>query len=137
MKVDIEKLDSLIVEADKIFLTPDGEKVLLKLLDIQDQVEQAIVAAKAKLEATGLRLNPDFTSIQSDKVKVYYREFGSKYYVDEKNIALAPKELYTTETKFRIDSKAVEKWADEHKGMPAGILEVDRKKTLSFTRKNK
>ena len=42
MTIDIEKLDKLLVDADKIFLTPEGEKVLVQLLELQDQVEAAI-----------------------------------------------------------------------------------------------
>ena len=139
MQIHIEDLEHIKLDADKIFLEAEGEKVLLKLLDIQQQVEDAIAAAKAKLEETALKLDPNFTSIQADKIKVYYRAFGSKYYIDEAHIELAPKELYEVETKvnYKIDSKAVDKWVDEHKGMPTGITEVERKKTLTISLKNK
>lgn len=134
--IDIEKLDKLTAEADKIFITPEGEEVLIQLLEIQDQVNAAIEEAKAKLEATALKVNPDFSSIQADKIKVFYREYGSKYYLDESQIELVPEGLVTEKTSYAIDSKAVEKWADEHDGMPTGIKEVERKKSLSFSLKN-
>lgn len=139
MQIDIEKLGEIVNKADEIFLSANGEKVLIDLLTIQDQVENAISKAKEKLEATALKSNPNFSSIQGDKIKVYYRAFGSKYYVDEANLKMAPKELYTVEEKtiYKIDTKAVDKWIDQHGGTPAGINEVERKKTLSFSLKAK
>lgn len=138
-QIDLEKLNELVVKSDEIFLAPAGEKVLIKLLEIQDQVEKAIDEAKAKLEAVALKANPNFSSIQANQVKVYYRAFGSKYYIDNEQLHLAPKELYATEEKitYRIDTKAVDKWIDQHGGMPAGIREVERNKTITFSLKNK
>lgn len=137
-QIDTDQLNELVVKADEIFLTPQGEKVLLKLLEIQDQVEKAITEAKIKLETAALKANPNFSSIQADKIKVYYRAYGAKYYIDEAQINLAPKELYTAEPKitYKIDTKAVEKWADEHGGMPTGIKEVERTKSITFSLKN-
>lgn len=125
-------------DADKIFISPKGEDVLVQLLEAQKQIEEVISEAKKKLEAKALSVNPNFTSIQADKIKVYYRTYGQKFYVDENNINYAPKELYTAESKitYKIDSKAVEKWVDAHGGMPTGIVEVERTKTLSFSLKN-
>lgn len=136
-QIDIEKLAKLKAEADKIFLSPEGEDVLVQLLEIQEQVEEAITAAELKLEQAGLKLNPNFNSIQGDRVKVYYRAYGSKYYMDEQNVGQAPKELYTVESKvtYKIDADLVDKWTDEHGGMPTGIIAVDRKKSLKFSLK--
>ena len=139
MTIEIETLDQLVTDADKIFLTPEGEKTLVKLLKLQEQIENAITEAETRLEATALKLNPDFNSIQADKIKVYYRAYGSKYYLDEMQIDLTPKELYGAKVKtvYTIDTKAVEKWTNEHKGMPVGIKEVERKKSLKFSLKEK
>ncbi len=136
-QIDIEKVQELTAKADEIFISPAGEQVLVDLLTIQGQVEAAIDEAKAKLEAAALKVNPNFSSIQADKIKVYYRAFGSKYYIDENNINQAPKEFYTVESKvtYKIDTKALEKSIDATGKMPAGILEVDRKKSISFTLK--
>lgn len=137
-QINIEKLSKLKLDADKIFLSPDGEKVLIQLIEIQNEVEKAIEEAKQKLETAALKLDPNFSSIQSDKIKVYYRAYGQRYYVDEESIGMAPKELYTAESKitYKIDTKALEKWVDEHGGMPTGIKEVERAKSISFSVKN-
>jgi hypothetical protein len=137
MVINIEDLEKLKLNADKIFLTAEGEETLVALLEIQKQVEDAIVLAEKKLEETALKLNPNFNSIQADKVKVYYRAYGAKYYIEEDHIDMVPTELYTKETKtvYKLDAKAVEKWADGHEGMPAGIKEVERTKQLKFSLK--
>lgn len=137
IQIDIDRLEELKSQADQIFLTPEGEEVLVKLLEIQSQVEKAIEEAEAKLESTALKINPNFTSIQGDKVKVYYRAYGAKFYIDEVQINLAPKELYSVESKivYKIDTKAVEDWVDEHGGMPTGIKEVERTKSIKFSLK--
>lgn len=135
--INIERLQELVAKADEIFLTPEGEKVLVDLLDMQAQIEDAITAAKQKLEAAALKANPNFSSIQGDKVKVYYRAFGAKYYIDENNINMAPKELYEIESKvtYKIDTAAVDKWIDAHGALPTGINEVERKKSISISLK--
>lgn len=134
-QIDIEKLKELTTDAGRIFITPSGEEVLVQLLEIQAQVEAAIDAAEETLEKAALELDPNFTSIQADKIKVFYRAYGTKYAIDESMVAEVPKELYTTKTSYLPDSKAIEKYADEHKGLPVGILEKERTKSLKFTLK--
>ena len=137
MQINIEKLSKLVLEADKIFIDPSGEDVLVQLLELQGQVETAIEEAKKKLEEAAMRLNPDFRSIQADRVKVYYREYGSKYYIDESLISQVPKDLYTTTVKHAADGKAIDKWVDQNKGLPLGVKESERTKKISFTLKEK
>ena len=124
-------------EAGKIFINYEGEKLLIGLLELQEQVENALKEAKEVLVKAGSEINPNFTSIQGDRVKVAYRSYGQRFYIDEAHVDLAPTELYTKEQKisYKVDSKAVEKWIDMNGGMPAGINEVDRPKTLSITLK--
>lgn len=133
-KIDLEKLEQLTKEADVIFLTPDGEKVLVQLLEIEEQVQKALDEARVKLLAAALKKNKDFNSIQGDLIKVWYRASGIKYIVDENNINQAPKELYEAVSKitYKIDPDAVDKWTNEHGGMPTGIIELEREKKLNF-----
>lgn len=137
MTIDLEQLDKLVVESDQIFLTADGEKVLIKLLEIQKQVEDAIESAEKKLEEAGLKIDPNFSSIQSNKIKVYYRFFGSRYKVDQALVDQLPKNLYKIMTKYNAIPDEIEKYAEENKGLPLGILEIERKKQLHFADKNK
>src|ERR1035437_2828695 len=137
MTIDIEKLDKLLVDADKIFLTPEGEKVLVQLLELQDQVEAAIKEAKVKLEATALKISPDFTSIQADKVKVYFRAFGARYKIDSSYLKDLPANLYETKTTYNAVATEIEKLLEEKGKLPQGIIEADRVKTITFGLKNK
>ena len=137
MKIDIDKLEKLIVDSDKIFLTPEGEDVLIQLLDIRDQVENAIDTAKKKLEETGLKIDPNFTSIQASKVKVYYRAFGARYKIDPSLVDKLPKNLYEISTKYNAVADEIEKYAEENKGLPLGVIEAERSKTISFGLKDK
>lgn len=131
--IDLSKLVELEKTADGIFLSPDGGEVLATICELEQKLKEAREQAEAILEKTALELDTTFNSIQNDKVKVYYRAYGAKYYLDEALVKSTPKELYTAETKYKVDTKAVEKWVDEHKGMPTGIVEVERKKSLSFS----
>lgn len=135
LTVDTDKLKNLVAEADKIFMSAEGDQALADLLEIEAQVKRAREAAEAILEQAALAMSPDFKSIQSDRVKVMYKTYGARFYLDETHIAEVPKELYSIETKYKVDSKAVEKYIDEHKGVPVGINEVERTKKLSFSLK--
>lgn len=137
MEIKIERLEKLVADADQIFIEPEGEEVLVEILEIQKQVEDLITIAKKKIEEAALKLNSNFRSIQSDRVKVYYREYGSQYKIDETLIADVPPELYKKEIKYTVDSKAVTKWTQEHKGLPQGIVENERTKQISFSLKDK
>jgi hypothetical protein len=131
--VDTDKLNDLILNADKIFMSPEGDQTLVDLITLQNLVEKAKDEAEKTLEASALKLDPNFKSIQSDKVKVFYRAFGARFYLDETRISEVPVTLYTQETKYKVDPKAVESWIDEHKGLPLGINEVERTKKLTFS----
>ena len=137
MKIDIDKLEKLVVDSDKIFLTPEGEEVLMQLLEIRQQVEDAIDAAEAKLEETGIKIDPNFSSIQSNKVKVYYRAFGSRYKIDPSLVDQLPKNLYKVITKYNAVSDEIDKYANDNKGLPLGIIEPERKKQITFSLKEK
>lgn len=138
MQIDIEKISKLVTDSDRILFDPDGEAVLVELLKVQGQVDEAIAQAKLKIEQSALRLNPHFSSIQGDRVKVYYRAYGSRYMVDESQLKYIPKELYVAEKKvyYKVDGDAVEKWTSTHKGMPVGIHENERPKQLTFKLKS-
>lgn len=137
MKIDIDKLDKLVVDSDKIFLTPEGEEVLIQLLEIRQQVEDAIDAAKKRLEETALKVSPNFTSIQADRVKVYFRAFGARYKIDESYIESIPRNLYEIQTKYSAVAEEIEKVIDEKGKLPQGIIEAERTKTITFSLKHK
>jgi hypothetical protein len=137
--IDMEDLNELVAQADEIFLNPKAERVLLKLIDLRGQIETAIDQAKVSLEAAALKANPNFKSIRSEKIKVFYRSYGSRFSIDEAQIANVPQELYTTEVKrtYAVETDAVEKYLETHKGLPLGLIEKDRPKKLAFDKREK
>lgn len=135
-QIDIEKIQQLKLDADKIFLTSDGENALVQILEIEKQIEAVKEEVKSKLAEAALKLNPNFSSIQGDKVKVYYREYGAKYYVDETQATLIPEGLAEQKISYSVNSKAVEEWVERNGHMPTGIKEVERQKSISFSLKN-
>jgi hypothetical protein len=135
MEIKIENLNKLVKDADKIFMTPDGEKVLLDLLELQDRVAEAISSAKTTLASTALKLSKDFSSIQGDKVKVYFRAYGAKYIIDESRAKNLPKQFYTETIRKAINTPEVDSFVAEHGGLPDGIAEPERVKQISFSKK--
>jgi len=135
MQIDLDNLNKLVSKADGIFFTPEGEETLIELYAIQERVEEAITAAKAAILKTALKTDPNFSTIQGDKVKVAYRVYGAKYRIDEPMLPEIPKELYSVKTSYSVDSKKVDKWFDEHKGLPIGIIEPERERVISITLK--
>jgi hypothetical protein len=132
----LESLKKLTKESDKIFLSPEGEELLVQVLEYEKEIEQIKDEIKVKLEESALKIDPNFSSIQADKVKVYYREYGSKYYVDETQTDLLPEGLAQKKIVYTVDSKAVEDWVNEKGAMPTGIRETPRTKSMSFSLKN-
>lgn len=136
MIIEIEKIKTLVDDAGKIFISPDGENILVELLHIQQQVEDAIAMAKLELEKKALALDPNFTSIQGDRVKVYYRAYGSKYSLDESRIAELPETLYKSTVKYTAEADAIDKLLEETGKLPLGIIKNNRPRQLTFTKKN-
>lgn len=135
MNIDIEKIEQLTADADKIFLSAEGEQTLVDLLKIQQQVEDAITTAKQMLERKALEINPNFSSIQADKIKVYYRSYGARYRVDQSRLDQIPGNFFKVSIRYDAVADEIEKFAKEKGGLPLGIDELDRSKTLTFSLK--
>jgi hypothetical protein len=130
--IDLEQLTNIVQKADGIVFSPEAENVLVQLYEIKQKVEEAEKTAKKLIEETALKYDPNFTSIQSDKLRVSYRAYGSRYSIDESHLADIPEGLYKKVVKYSPVAKAIEAHADE-KGMPLGIVENERKKQVSIT----
>lgn len=95
--VDLDDLGKLVHDGENIVLNPEAEEALLKLLALQQRVNDAVEAAKVRIESKALEYNPNFTSVRADRLKVGYQAFGGKYAVDELQIA-KPDQLVITIT---------------------------------------
>jgi hypothetical protein len=135
MEIRIENLDKLVAEADKIFFSPEAEDTLVQLLEVQKQVDEAVQAAKARLEEAALKLNPNFSSIQSNRVRVYYRSYGSRYGIDEANLEYLPEQFYSRKVSYSVNGSEVDKFVKKKGALPVGIREFDRPKSIAFSLK--
>lgn len=137
MEIQIEKLEKLVKDADKIVLSQEAEETLIQILQIQEQVEHAVKEAKERIEKRALALNPNLQSIVGERVKVYYRAYGSRYSVDLAYLDKLPASLYKVRKTYDVIADEVDRFVDEHGGLPLGIKENERNKSLSFSLKNK
>ena len=135
MIIEIEKLNDLVCDADKIVLSNDGEKSIIQLLKLQKQIEQAIITAKMMVEKKALELNPNLKSITSDNLRISYRQYGSKYKIDESFFEKLDPSFYKVTKRYDVIADEVEKYTEDHKSLPIGINEIERPKSLSFSLK--
>lgn len=135
MEVKIELVEKLVSEADKILLTGEAERVIIQLLELQKQIEEGINKAKELIEKKALEINPNFKSITSDNLRVSYRQYGAKYRVDESLIDKLPANFYKVSKRYDAIAEEVEKFTEEKGGLPVGINEIERPKSLSFSLK--
>lgn len=159
--IDTDKIIQLAQEGKNIVLTPEAEKQLLQLLDAKEYVEKAIDVCKEAITTEALKLNPNFSSITGEKVRVGFRQYGAKYKIDESKLDEVPENMYTAnvtaqevdrqalgeikdtlnelslpfKVAFSVEAKEVEKFVKEHKALPDGINEIERPKTMSITKK--
>jgi len=132
--VDLENIKNLVTDSKDIFLDPKAEDTIIELLDLQETVNNAVDEAKKLLEGEALKLNPNFSSIRSDKIKVFYRAYGARFLIDQSKLEQLPKELYSTEIKVKAVIKEIEKYEKENETLPDGIIEKDRTKSISISK---
>lgn len=137
ISVDLDEVTLIAGKADKLLLEKSTEQELAKLLKLQEMIETAIDTAQTLIEKKGLELNPNFKSVEGDLVKASYRSYGQKYYLAEDRVNEIPAEFYIKEviTKYKVNTKTVETWAEKNNGLPLGIIAPERKKSLKITLK--
>lgn len=135
MIITIDTDDIVITAKDsgKFVFDKNAEDKLAKLLEIKDKLDNVIEQVKGNLETNGLKLNPDFSGVRGDKIKVEYRAFGALYkLVDPKK---APSEFYKTKTTYSLNTDLVSAYVENHDGkLPDGIEKVKRQKKISISR---
>jgi len=135
MIITIDTDDIVITAKDggKFVFDKTAEDKLEKLLEIKDKLDNVIEQVKSNLETDGLKLNPDFSVVRGDKIKVEYRAFGALYkLVDPKN---ASPDFYKTKTTYSLNTELVSAYAENHDGkLPDGIEKVKRQKKISISR---
>lgn len=130
--VDTDKVKSLVEDGGKILMSQEAEASLVQLLELQKSVEAAIGDAKKAIEEAALAYNPNFTSVQGEKVKVGYRSFGSKYGIDQATFDKLPPQFYKKKVSYSAETKEVDKYLVEFGSLPLGITKIERPKQISI-----
>jgi hypothetical protein len=136
--VDLDEVKTLEMKGDRALVTPAAESVLIRLLEIEQAVADAKAVVEKSLEKKALELNPNFKGFTADKIRIKYQPYGAKYRVDESRLNELDATFYTKEVKtsIKINTKAIEKYAEEKGAFPVGIIVKEREKQLSFKLKD-
>jgi hypothetical protein len=132
--VDLDELKQLVQDSGQIFLRPDGEQALLRLLELQETINGAVDQARRTLEEEALRLNPNFTCIKADNLTVHYRCFGPRYELDEQLLPELNPDLIINRSSCSVNTKAVEAILKTTGELPLGIIERERPRRITFAR---
>lgn len=119
-------------EGKDFIVNPDAENAIIRLLEIQAEVNNAVELLKSEIERQALEFNPNFSAIKGEKIKINYSAAGSKY-KDNGEAKFHSSKFWKKKTTWPIDSKAVDEHRAKYYRLPAGIAEVERKKTIRIT----
>lgn len=130
--IDLDEIDELSTQADKVFISADGEKVILDLLKAKEGIEQALEKAKEIIRQKINEIDPDLVSIQGDQIKIQHRYFGNTYSFTNTN----NKSFLVERTTYTVDTKKVNEYLKEKNELPEGIVQSERSKQIVFKAKN-
>lgn len=131
IKVDPKEIVQLSEKGGELMFKKTAEASLVRLLELQRMVNEALDRAKLQIVEAALKLNPNFKGIEGEEVKITFRNYGEKYEYDWKlKEALEP--FLVKKEYFKVDSKKVDEYVDTVGELPEGITEKDRSKTPSI-----
>lgn len=132
---DTDEIKKACIDAQTFALNADAEKSIVRLLDIQEQLGEFIEQVKQGIVERAQEVDPNFTSITGDKIKIEYRETGAKYgLIDHETVE---GRFVTLTERMAVNTDAVEQYWQQYEVLPAGVVRKERKKTLIIKRKDK
>jgi hypothetical protein len=135
IKVNPEDIKILATEGEKFIFKPKAEEALIKLLELQKFIDDAVEDVKNKIAQAGQEVNPNFKGVIGDRVRCIYRAYGGKYKYDfTKRGDCLP--FLKEKTTYTVDADKVEDYIKEVGELPMGILEADRDNKLSISLKD-
>ena len=133
--LDSEQITNACIDAQKFAISAKSEKSLIQLLDIKEKIDEFVEIVKDGIVKEALKFDPNFTSISGDKIKLEYRETGSKFaLVDNETVE---SKFVTMTERLSVKTDEVEQYWQQHGVLPSGITCKERKKTLIIKRKDK
>lgn len=133
---DTDEIKATCIDAQTFALNAEAEKSIVRLLDIQEQLNEFIEQVKQGIIERAQEIDANFTSITGDNIKLEYRETGSKFtLVDHETVDTT---FVTLTERMAVNAKAVERFMAENNGeLPAGVKMNERKKSIIIKRKDK
>ena len=134
--LDTEELKETCIDATRFAITAEGERSLVRLLDIQEQINTFVEQVKENIVEQAKEIDSNFTSITGDVLKVEYRECGAKFALCDHETVDGT--FVTLTERMAVNAKNVERFMAEHNGvLPAGVKLNERKKSIIIKRKDK
>ena len=130
-KAFIDDIKLLKAEGGDVVFNPDAEKYLVKLLQVEEVVNEALDYVKNQIGESGKRVHPGFKGFKGGVVDGVYRKYGEKYWYDKSRLDEAMPYLKEI-TYFKVDSSKVDEYLETVGEMPEGVNEKDRRPQLSL-----
>lgn len=132
--VDKNEIAQFVEEGGKLVLKQNAEEHLIKLLQLEELIKNAIEEVKKKVIEAGTSIDPDFKGVVGRQIKAFYRYTDSPYEFDKNHAEVA--QPFLKETKyFRVDSPKVDEYLEEKGELPIGIYPKEnreKKLVISF-----
>lgn len=132
VKINLAEIFYAQKEGKDFIINPKAESAIIRLLSIQTEINKAVELLKEEIERQALAFNPNFSAIKGEKVKINYSAAGAKY-KDNGGAKFHSSKFWKKKITWSLNSKAIDAHRAKYYRLPAGITEVDRKKTIRIT----
>lgn len=132
VKVNAGEILKLEKNGEGIIFDSKAEDAIVRLLEIQKEVDGAIEYLKSEIERQALEFNPNFTGLKGEKIKINYSASGARY-KDIGGVKFHREKFWSKKTVWSLDSKAIDEYKAKNYKLPKGIQEVNRKKTIRIS----
>lgn len=119
-------------EAGKLVFKPSAEKELLKLLDLEVQIQEAIKKVKEQIALAGRSIDDNFKGVIGTDIRATFRTYGDKYGYNPELFHKVESFLKPI-TRYHVDSDKVKKYMKQIGSLPLGVFEKDRSPVISFS----
>ena len=116
-------------ESGQIFISPDGESALLKVIEFDKLYEAFSKALRTELKEKMLEIDPNMKKLQSDQVSITISDSGSLYVAED--ISKVAEEFL----KKSLDSDKVKEYVLKNNCLPEGVSSNEaRTKKITITK---
>ena len=135
VKINSAEILTLEKEGEEIIFNPKAEEAIVRLLEMQRELDGAIEYLKERIEHQALEFNPNFTGLKGSKIKINYSASGAKF-KDTGSAKNHREKFWKKNVVWSLDSKAIEEYRNKNYKLPKGIAEVARRKTIKISEVN-